>query len=160
MGFLKRKRKNESVVLGPIRLDAAAFMEALGEGSPWMASGEFDLRRFCAEIFDSGFAHAANVLRHTHGDDASSFWSGANLDEQWDRGSRQDREDAFLVAMRFQNTLDDSDYGDDLGALVLHATMRFKAVLLATGCDATYQTTYLQEIVSDPTQFGQHQIGG
>jgi hypothetical protein len=155
MGLFRRKREVQTFSLGPIRLEAAAFMEALGD-SPWMDKGEFDLRGFITEMFESGFLSTAEMLKAL-GKDAEAFWLGTNLDEQWDRGSRVQREEALKTAMQFQNALDGVEQ-DNEGAVVLHATMRLKALLLATGCDATYRTDFLQRIVADPAQFGVHEF--
>ena len=62
-----------------------------------------------------------------------------------------------MTAMRFQNALDSAEY-DDPRAVYLHATVRLKALLLATGCDATYRTELLGKIASDPLQFGVQEL--
>jgi hypothetical protein len=160
LGLFRRKpQKTEGgFTWGPIRMEAAAFMEAPEPDSPWMQSGEFDLRSFLGELWNSGFLTTADVLRAV-GQSDEDFWHGTNWDDQWDGGNQQEREGAFTTAMQFQNALDGAEFengGPDPQVLALHATMRLKALLLATGIDATYGTDYLQRIVVDPAQFGAH----
>jgi hypothetical protein len=147
--FRRRKQQNEATaetlgadLWGPIRMDAAAFMEALGDDSPWVVGGEFNLRAFHNEIYSHGLLGTMRVLMEL-GVDADEFWDGSNLSEQWDGGDRSEREDALNVAMRYVNAMDGATYmRDNLQVVKMHATMRVKALLLATGCDATYETKH------------------
>lgn len=161
MPLFRRKKHQEDAaetlgadLWGPIRMDAAAFMEALGDDSPWMEGGEFDLRSFHDEIYSHGLLGTMRVLTEL-GVDADEFWVGSNLVEQWDSSDRGQREDALNVAMRYVNAMDGATYSrDNLQMVKMHATMRVKVLLLATGCDATYGTKHLPTIVDDPEQYG------
>jgi hypothetical protein len=125
-----------------------------------MTDGEFDLATFTDSVFTGRLLTSARLLIDMARDTGQSFWHGSNLDDQWEKVSREEREEAFKTAMRFQNALDTGDYGDDRQFLVMHATVRLKALLLATGLDATYRTNLLESIASDPMQFGVQELGG
>jgi hypothetical protein len=153
-----RKKRREALGLGPIVDEAeplimvAEYEATNGNADLRTADGDFDLRGLTDAVFTGGLVPAARMLSCI-GDNAEKFWHGSNLDDQWKKGSRDEREKAFTTVMQFQNALDGAEY-DDPHVLALHATMRLKALLLAVGCDATYRTNLLDRIASDPMQFG------
>ncbi len=160
MAFLRRKKQREPGSQLSSIADEAEPLKQVTDADPLMTDGEFDLATFTDSVFTGRLLTSARLLIDIAGDTGQSFWHGSNLDDQWERVSREEREEAFKTAMRFQNALDTSDYGDDRQFLVMHATVRLKALLLATGLDATYRTNLLESIASDPMQFGVQELGG
>ena len=138
----------------PVRVEGAMMLELLEvhQAEP------LNLREFMSAMFIADFLSAVHVLRAANVD-VDTWWSESNLDEQYDRGSRETREEALRVAMRLGNTLDDADY-DSTRALVTHATIRLKALGLALACDHEYGTAYCTQIATDPLSFGVQQFDG
>ena len=160
VAFLRRKKQRQpGIELGSIGDEAEPLMQ-VRDAEALLSNGEFDLSAFTGAVFTGGLLTSARLLIDMAGDTAEKFWHGSNLDDQWEKGSREEREDAFKTAMRFQNALDDGDYGEDPQFLTMHAALRLKALLLATGLDATYRTDLLERIASDPMQFGVQEFGG
>jgi hypothetical protein len=156
VGFLRRKKERKpDLALGPIAEDVAPLMIA----SPSEILVDNDLKAFTDAVFTARMLRTARLLSDVAGDNGDKFWRGSMLDEQWDSGSRDERETALTTAMQFQNALDQAEY-DDPQFLVMHAAMRLKALLLALGCDAVYGTDLVKRIATDPMQFGVHNLAG
>jgi hypothetical protein len=155
-----RKKKQAASLLNPwtaleipVRVEGAMMLELLDVELAY----PFDLREFARAMFTADFLSATHVLRAANVD-AEAWWSEAMLDEQYDGGDRETREDALRVAMRFGNSLDDAEY-DSAQILVAHATMRMKALALALACDHEYGTAYCKQIATDPLSFGVERFG-
>lgn len=152
MGFLRRRK--EARHADNLANDLALIREQIDGKRELFGSGEeFDLRALVDDLFAGKPVYSIQLLVDTFGVTEDEFWSGVNLDTQWDGQSREAREERLVTDIRLTNRLHGAEY-DDAAMLKLHAALSAKVLVFAWDTDAVYGTDYSERLAADPLQFG------
>lgn len=136
--------------------ETSAFVEELDETSEIFrtASGEFQLRGLCLDVFASA---ATTDLRHLkqRGTDAEDFYR-RELAPNWEGLSQAERADKIDQFIELSHMLGEAEAGADPPEAFLDivATVHVKVLLLAWAHDRTY--SYMDRLFNGPLQYRTH----
>jgi hypothetical protein len=118
------------------------------------ASGEFQLRGLCVDVFASTPTTDLRWLKH-RGTDPDAFYH-RELAPNWDRLTQQERAAKIDKFIELSHMLGDADAGahPPESFLDIVATVHVKVLLLAWAYDRTY--SYMDRLFNGPLQYRTH----